>query len=296
MTRVRLQKILAASGLGSRRACEELILTGRVSVDGIPVTAMGTTVDPDIQKITFDGNRISLPKKHYFLVNKPVGYVCSSRTDRSGRPLVTDLVRIPGIRLFTVGRLDVDSKGAIILTNDGEFSNVVSHPRYDVPKTYRVRVRGQLDAETVEKLRQGIWLAEGKTTPTEVKVIRSTRTETILRMTVKEGKNRIIRRILARINLKVTELERTRIGAVALGSLKAGAYRRLSAAEVKKLSSDATRSGPTPKSSTRDSAKRRSQSRRPPQGQSRASRRPSSKGRSARRPHRGTSSSSSRRP
>ncbi len=243
MTKMRLQKFLAAAGLGSRRSCEDLIRSGRISIDNVPATVLGTVVDPDKQTVTFDGVKVELPKKVYILVNKPVGYVCSSRRDRSDRSLVTDLVetgggfggRAGGARLFCVGRLDVDSKGAIILSNDGDFSNTVCHPRYDVPKTYRVRVRGRVEARDLEKLRTGIWTSEGKTSATEVKKIRSTRTETILRITLREGKNRIIRRVMAKMGLKVTELERIRIGPVALGSLKPGSWRKLNKPEISKL-------------------------------------------------------------
>ncbi len=235
MVKMRLQKFLAAVGLGSRRACEELILEGRVSIDGITTTKLGTSIDPDIQKVTLDGNRLKTPKKVYYLVNKPVGFICSNKRDKSKRPLVSDLVRPNELRLFSVGRLDVDTKGALILTNDGDFSNLVSHPRYDIPKTYRVRVTGNVTAAIVEKLRKGIWLAEGKTTPTEVSMIRSTRQDTILRITLTEGKNRLVRRILARLKLKVTELERTRIGPVSLGTLRTGKFRKLTSTEVKAL-------------------------------------------------------------
>ncbi len=235
MTRMRLQKFLALVGLGSRRACETLIAEGRISVDGTPVTKLGTTIDPDLQKVAQDGVPLKMPKKVYLLVNKPVGYICSSRRDRTDRPLVLDLVEKPGIRLFTVGRLDVDSKGAIILTNDGDFANIVAHPRYDIPKTYKLRVRGQLTEDEIEMLRKGVWLAEGKATPIEVRIIKRLRSETIVRMTLKEGKNRIIRRVMAKAGFKVIELERTRIGPVALGSLKTGRNRNLNSVEIKKL-------------------------------------------------------------
>ncbi len=235
MVKMRLQKYLAAAGLGSRRACEELITEGRVSVDGIATTRLGTSIDPDIQKVFLDGNRVKTPKKVYYLVNKPVGYICSNRRDKSRRPLVTDLVQPNELRLFSVGRLDVDTKGALIVTNDGDFSNLISHPRYDTPKTYRVRVTGNVNAGIVDKLRKGVWLAEGKSTPAEVSMIRSTRQDTILRITLTEGKNRLVRRILAKLKLKVTELERTRIGPIALGQLKTGKFRKLTSTEVKRL-------------------------------------------------------------
>ncbi|MFH1999246.1 MAG: pseudouridine synthase [Planctomycetota bacterium] len=236
MTRIRLQKILSAAGLGSRRACEALIQSGRVTVDGVPVSQLGAQADPDLQEIAYDGSPLKLQKKYYYLLNKPVGYLCTNKPDRSGRPLAVDLIRSPGgIRLFCAGRLDVDSKGAIIVTNDGAFSNYITHPRYDISKTYRVRVSGKITGVIIESLRKGVWLAEGKTGSIDVKIIRELHNETILRMTLKEGKNRVIRRVMAKLELRVTELERTRIGDVALGQLKAGTFRELKPIEIKKL-------------------------------------------------------------
>jgi 23S rRNA pseudouridine2605 synthase len=146
-----------------------------------------------------------------------------------------DLVKRPGIRLFCAGRLDVDSKGAILVTNDGSLSNYVTHPRYNVPKTYRVRLKGAVDKAILEKLRKGVWLSEGRTGTIDIKVVRSTRKDTLIRLVIKEGKNRIIRRVMAQVGLRVLELERTRIGPIALGKLKTGAYRELKPVEVKKL-------------------------------------------------------------
>jgi 23S rRNA pseudouridine2605 synthase len=233
---MRLQKILAEAGLGSRRACETFIREGRVSVDGATVSKLGATADPDMQKIVVDGRTLRFPKKQYFLLNKPVGYLCTSKADRTQRPLAIDLVPSE-TRLFCVGRLDVDSKGALILTNDGTLSNYVTHPRYHVTKTYRVRVSGKVEPQALNQLKKGVWLAEGKTGPMDVKIVRTTRKDTLLRMVVKEGKNRIIRRALARLGLKVLELERTRIGAIALGRLKPGEWRALKTVEIRKLTS-----------------------------------------------------------
>jgi 23S rRNA pseudouridine2605 synthase len=235
MAMTRLQKILSAAGLGSRRACEDYIKSGRVKVDGVLITKLGAQADPDIQTVTFDGKPLALPRKLYFLLNKPVGYLCTNKPDRSERPLAVDLVHRPGMRLFCAGRLDVDSKGAIIVTNDGSFSNYITHPRYNVPKTYRVRVTGTVGPDVMAELKRGVWLAEGKTGAIDAKVIRVTRKDTLLRLVLKEGKNRVIRRVMAKLGLRVTELERTRIGAVALGKLKPGAYRELKSVEIKKL-------------------------------------------------------------
>ena len=235
MAKMRLQKILAAAGKGSRRACEEFIQAGRVCVDGVSVTKLGAQADPEIQNITLDGDPLKFARKLYFILNKPVGYLCTNKPDRTGRPLAVDLVHRPGARLFCVGRLDVDSKGAILITNDGSLSNYVTHPRYNVTKTYRVRVEGHVEPVVLEKLRKGIWLSEGRTGTVDVKIIRTTRRDTILRLVLKEGKNRIIRRVLAKLELRVTELERTRIGDIALGKLKPGSYRELKPVELRKL-------------------------------------------------------------
>ncbi len=235
MVATRLQKILSAAGLGSRRACEIFIREGRISVDGAVVNRLGAQADPDLQTIAFDGTPLRLPKKVYYLLNKPAGYLCTSKPDRSGRPLAIDLVRRPDVRLFCVGRLDVDSKGALILTNDGELSNYITHPRYDLPKTYRVRIDGPMEESLLERLRKGVWLSEGRTGSIDVQVVRAGRRETLLRLVIKEGKNRVIRRVMAKLGLRVTELERTRIGSLALGRLKSGDYRPLSPAEVSRL-------------------------------------------------------------
>jgi 23S rRNA pseudouridine2605 synthase len=235
MAMMRLQKILASAGLGSRRACEAFIEAGRVFVDGVPVTRLGAQADPDLQVITLDGEPLKLARKVYYLLNKPVGYLCTNKSDQSGRPLALDLVQRPGVRLFCVGRLDVDSRGAIILTNDGSLSNIVTHPRYNVTKTYRVRVEGRVEPAVLEKLRKGVWLSEGRTGTVDVTIVRTTRRDTLLRLVIKEGKNRIIRRILAKLGLRVTELERTRIGSIALGKLKPGNYRELKQVEIRKL-------------------------------------------------------------
>ncbi|MHC4943111.1 MAG: pseudouridine synthase [Planctomycetota bacterium] len=235
MVMTRLQKILSAAGLGSRRACEEYIKAGRVKVDGVQITKLGAQADPDIQTVSFDGKPLTLPRKLYFILNKPVGYLCTNKPDRSERPLAVDLIHRPGVRLFCAGRLDVDSKGAIIVTNDGSFSNYITHPRYNVPKTYRVRVNGTVGPDVLAELQRGVWLSEGKMGAIEARIIRVTRKDTLLRLVLKEGKNRVIRRVMAKLGLRVTELERTRIGPVALGKLKPGAYRELKAVEVRKL-------------------------------------------------------------
>jgi len=235
MAMIRLQKILSSAGIGSRRACEGFIQEGRISVDGVVITRLGAQADSTMQSIEVDGVPIKVEQKVYYLLNKPGGYLCTNKPDSTGRPLAVDLIRRSDLRLFCVGRLDVDSRGAIIITNDGMLSNYITHPRYDIPKTYRVRINGLVGPEMIETLSKGVWLAEGRTGGADVTLIRTTRMHTILKVTIKEGKNRIIRRIMAKLDLRVTELERTRIGSIALGKLAPGDYRELKQVEINKL-------------------------------------------------------------
>jgi len=220
----RLHKFLAEAGVGSRRQCEEYIQTGRVSVDGRIVTELGLKVDPGRARIEFDGNPVRVERKIYFLFNKPRGVVCSNRDPR-GRPRVVDYFARVQQRVFPVGRLDVDSEGLIIVTNDGTLCNLLTHPRYEVPKTYLAKVRGRLAGPAVEKLQKGVWLAEGKTQPAKVRILKRSVQSSALEITLKEGKNREVRRVLARVGYPVSFLQRTQIGRMFLGALKPGQHR-----------------------------------------------------------------------
>jgi 23S rRNA pseudouridine2605 synthase len=241
MSEERLQKILAAAGVGSRRKCEEIIAEGRVTVDGKVVREMGVKVDPARADIRSDGVRIRPERKVYLLLNKPKGCVCTSE-DELDRPKVVDLVadRVRE-RVFAVGRLDEDSEGLIILTNDGEFANLLTHPRYEIRKTYMVVVSGEVSEQTITKISKGVWLAEGRTAPCEVKVIRRVGGDTLLHMTMGEGRNREIRRIFARFDHKVRKLMRINIGGVHDESLKPGRFRPLRPDEVAALRERALR-------------------------------------------------------
>ena len=230
----RLQKVLAAAGLGSRRQCEELITTGRVEVDRRVVTELGTRVDPASQPIRVDGVPLARPKLVYYAVNKPIGVLCTNR-DPSGRPRVVDLVPARDARLFTIGRLDLHSEGLILATNDGELANQLTHPRYGVSKIYRVVVAGCPTRDVLMKLTQGVHLAEGVARAERVDIKSSRKESTVLEMVLREGKNREIRRILARLGHKVEQLTRIAVGPVRLGNLPSGAYRRLSREEVASL-------------------------------------------------------------
>jgi 23S rRNA pseudouridine2605 synthase len=230
----RLQKVLAAAGLGSRRQCEELITAGRVEVDRRVVTELGTRVDPATQSIRVDGAALSKPKAAYYAVNKPVGVVSTNR-DPSGRPRVVDLVPAGDARLFAIGRLDLHSDGLILVTNDGELANHLTHPRYGVAKTYRVVVAGRPERDVLRKLVEGVHLAEGIARAERVEVKSRQRASTVLEMVLREGKNREIRRVLARVGHKVERLTRIAVGPVRLGDLPTGAHRRLTREEVAAL-------------------------------------------------------------
>jgi 23S rRNA pseudouridine2605 synthase len=230
----RLQKVLAGAGLASRRAAEELILEGRVEVDGEVVTELGTRVDPSSQAIFVDGERLPRPKLEYFAVHKPSGVVCTAR-DPAGRTRVTDLLPPDVGRVYNVGRLDIESEGLILVTNDGELANKLTHPRHGVEKTYEVQVAGHLSNEVLIQMRKGVHLAEGYVKPVRVRTKGTRKKSTILEMVLDEGRNREIRRLLARVGHKVQRLTRIAVGPLRLGDLPRGAVRRLTPEEVRKL-------------------------------------------------------------
>lgn len=229
----RLQKVLAAAGIGSRRECEELILAGRVEVDRQTVTELGTRVDPESQEIRVDGTPLTNPKRLYYAVNKPPGVV-STNWDPDRRMRVIDLVRTDE-RLFAVGRLDRTSEGLILVTNDGRLANRLTHPRYGVDKTYLARVAGTPSAEALDRLRTGVHLAEGVARVASVHVKRRQRETTELEIVLNEGRNREIRRLLAKIGHKVLQLKRIAVGPLRLGTLPIGASRPLTRDEVLQL-------------------------------------------------------------
>lgn len=232
----RLQKYMAACGVGSRRACEEFITQGRVQVDGRVVTQLGTQVDPDSQVVRFDGQLVRGQPALHFLLNKPRGAICS-QVSKAGAPRAVDYVpaRARDRRLFTIGRLDVDSEGALILTNDGELCHLLTHPRFGVEKTYRVEVEGAPDEATLEQMRRGIWLSEGRTGPVDIRLVHRGRQHSQLELKLHEGKRREIRRLCARFGHEVRRLTRTAIGPIPLGSLPPGQSRPLDAREVAAL-------------------------------------------------------------
>lgn len=230
---IRLQKVLAQAGHGSRRQCEQLIVEGRVTIDGVVASELGVRVDPDRHKVAVDGSRVRPVRHQYFMVNKPPGVVSTS-ADPAGRLRVIDLIPTDQ-RLYNVGRLDKSSEGLILVTNDGELANQLTHPRYGVPKTYWVTVAGNPRWEELQDLKKGVRLAEGTARVTEIRIRKRGRKSCELQIVLDEGRNREIRRLLARIGHKVTRLRRVAIGPLHLDELPAGASRRLEAREIAAL-------------------------------------------------------------
>jgi 23S rRNA pseudouridine2605 synthase len=230
MSEQRLQKVLAAAGVDSRRKCEELILSGVVRVNRKVVDELPVFVDPQKDVITVNGRKIHAAQKVYFLLNKPKGVICTN-SDPQGRRKAIDYVHT-NERIFCVGRLDADTTGLIILTNDNELANRLTHPRYGLAKTYFVKVKGEIIAGQIEKLKKGIWLAEGKTGRASVKVLKRGHKESMLEVTIRQGLNRQVRRMLAKVGLPVKALTRIRIGKLTARGLGSGKFRMLTRAEV----------------------------------------------------------------
>jgi 23S rRNA pseudouridine2605 synthase len=236
--RERLQKVMASAGVASRRQCEELILQGVVRVNGRVVDELPAFADPDVDVITVHGRRLQEPRRVYYLLNKPKGVICTS-SDPQGRPRAVDLVPAEE-RVFCVGRFDAETTGLIILTNDAELTNLLTHPKYKVSKTYVAKVAGHVDNQAVEKLRKGVWLAEGKTVRSSVKVLRRGHHDSLVEITISQGLNRQVRRMFSKVGLPVQSLTRTRIGGLNARGLGVGRYRPLTRAEVAALKRAAT--------------------------------------------------------
>jgi 23S rRNA pseudouridine2605 synthase len=235
----RLNKFLAHAGLGSRRQVEQLIRAGRVTIEGQPVRELGTRVAPG-QEVQVDGRSLQAERHVYWIVNKPRGYLSTNR-DPAGRPRVLDLVPQIAERVYLVGRLDEDSEGLVLLTNDGDLAHRLMHPRFGVYKTYLVQVAGNPSREDLQKLTEGVWLAEGRVRARRVKRIKRQGDSTWLQIVLSEGKNREVRRMLARLEHKVMRLKRVAIGPIRLKGLKSQRSRRLARDEVQALREVATR-------------------------------------------------------
>ena len=229
----RLQRVMAAAGIGSRRECEIIIEEGRVEVDGQIVVQLGVKVDPATQKIYVDGEPLVIEPLQYFMLNKPPGVVSTSR-DPSGRARVIDLIKTDK-RVYNVGRLDQSSEGLILVTNDGELANRLTHPRYGIQKKYHVQVAGVPAPSDLRALEKGVYLAEGKAKATSVKFLRKLKNTSWIEIVLAEGRNREIRRMLAGIGNKVRTLRRVAIGPLRLGDLPVGAHRALTIQELKSL-------------------------------------------------------------
>ena len=237
MENVRLQKYMAECGVASRRKCEEIILSGEVYVNGKSVQELGTKIDPEKDEVIYKGKKLSVPNnKVYILLNKPIGYVTTA-SDQFHRDTVLDLVKVKE-RVVPVGRLDMYTSGALILTNDGEFVNIITHPSHEIEKTYTVTVIGIVTKEEVQKLEEGVVIdGEYTTKPAKVKILRID-TETNrsrLEITIHEGKNRQVRKMCEAINKKVVALHRTKIGNIQVKDLKIGTWRYLTNKEIENL-------------------------------------------------------------
>ena len=235
---VRLQKVLAAAGLASRRAAEIMISEGRVEVNGRLVTEQGLRIDPDRDVVRVDGSRIPPPRRHLYLaLNKPRGYV-STMDDPEGRRNLTDLLAespdrvAQRERLFHVGRLDTDTEGLLLLTNDGDLAHKLAHPSFEIPKVYLAEVAGVITPATLKRLRQGVRLDDGWVNPTAVKLVSTAAERSLVRLTVNEGRNRIVRRTMEAVGHPVRRLSRTAIGPVRLGNLPSGRTRELTREEL----------------------------------------------------------------
>jgi 23S rRNA pseudouridine2605 synthase len=236
---VRLQKLLAQSGVASRRRCEELMLAGLVEVDGEVVTRLGTKVDPRTAVIRVDGKRLPPVSAHVYLaLNKPRGVV-STMSDPEGRRTLSDLVADRPERLFHVGRLDTDTEGLILLTNDGDFAHRLAHPSYEVDKTYVAEVDGRVAPGTIRLLLDGVSLEDGPVTVSRARVLQVAREKSIVELVIHEGRNRIVRRLLDHLGHPVRRLTRTAIGPVVLRGLGQGELRDLTRDELGQLLDDA---------------------------------------------------------
>ncbi len=236
---VRLQKFLASCGLGSRRACEELITEGRVTIDG-RVARLGQSVQPYRQEIALDGEPLKMERKKYFALNKPAGVVCTNR-DPAGRPRIVDLFPPGGPRLFTVGRLDEQSTGLLIVTNDGDLAQKLAHPKHRIYRTYHIHVAGVPDRDTIDQLRQGLHFAEGLFRVHSAKILRKQGQSCVIEVVLAQGHNREIRRLFARVGHKVLKLTRRAFGPVRLGRLARGEFRPLTHDELTELHAILTR-------------------------------------------------------
>jgi pseudouridine synthase len=228
---MRLQKYLAEAGVASRRASERIILEGRVAINGKSVRELGTKVDPATDRVTVDGTPVKAKRKIYVALNKPRGVVCS-RNDPSGRQKISELLPAEWQHLYSVGRLDRDSEGLLFLTNDGEFSLRMTHPRYGVAKKYVVTLEGRVEANVLDKMREGVFDQGERLKAQKARIVSASNKQSVLELDLLEGKYREIRRMCDMLGLKVLRLQRVQIGKIKLGELKVGRWRTLTDGEI----------------------------------------------------------------
>jgi len=234
-TEIRLQKVLAQAGIGSRRRCEQLIEEGRVSVNGEKVVEQGMRVDPATAIVHVNGKRIpTAPGNIVLVMNKPRGVV-TTMNDEQGRPCVGDLIADRPERLFYIGRLDADTEGLLLLTNDGELANRVGHPSHGVDKTYVATVSGTVTPQALRRLKDGVELDDGPMKVDSVRIIQQAKDRAMVELVIHEGRNRIIRRLMDEVGYPVIDLVRTRIGPLHLGNLKAGQIKELQGSDLHAL-------------------------------------------------------------
>lgn len=231
---MRLNKFLAHAGVGSRRHCDGLIAAGRVRINGEPVRELGVQINEETDKVAVDDHPVHAEKHVYWAVHKPPGYLCTNR-DPAGRPLAIDLVPHVDQRVYTVGRLDEDSEGLLLLTNDGDLAQKLMHPRFEVEKTYEVLVAGSPTPSDLDQLTTGVWLSEGRVKAKSIRKFKRQGDSTWLKIVLCEGKNREIRRMLAKLNHKVMRLRRVGIGPIRLDRLPKGKSRKLALPEIELL-------------------------------------------------------------
>jgi len=232
---IRLQKFIAQCGVASRRKAEELICKGRIAIDGIKVSEMGILVDPEKDKITFDGKLIKAQEQLvYYLLNKPKGYV-TTLSDPQGRPIVTSLIKNNKVRLFPVGRLDLDTEGALILTNDGALAQKIQHPSHGIDKTYEALVKGWPKKDNIARLEQGIMLEGKMTSPAKVSVVNKVGKNCLMRITIHEGRKRQVKKMFDFIRHPVLHLKRTAYGKLSLGRIALGESKQLNPSELNNI-------------------------------------------------------------
>ncbi|MBQ9757958.1 MAG: rRNA pseudouridine synthase [Clostridia bacterium] len=263
---IRLQKYLANAGVASRRAAEKMIAEGRVSVNDEIIREMGVQIDEDYDVVKVDGEAVkNTEKKYYIMLNKPVGFVTTVSDDK-GRPTVMDLVSDISARIYPVGRLDYDTEGLLLLTNDGDLTFKITHPKHDIAKTYVAEVTGNITMDTILQLRRGVMVDGVKTSPAEVEVVGATQYGTKVEITIHEGRNRQVRKMFEALGCIVKKLKRTKEAGLTLGHLPSGKWRKLSESEVnmlKKIEAAGTKgknsSKPKVKAYSKTNSKRRTQ-------------------------------------